>query len=76
MSATQPPRDKPEGRRLGDVKIVAKKLDCSTTHIRRLNDVGRMPAPIKLGALVRWDLDVIDEWIASGCPSCRRDGCG
>ena len=60
------------GRRLGDVKAVAGKLTCSSRHIYRLSDAGRMPAPIRLGSLVRWDLDAIDQWIAAGCPSCRK----
>lgn len=60
------------GRKLGDVKAVAGKLDCSARHVYRLADAGRMPAPVRLGSLVRWDLDEIDRWIAAGCPSCRK----
>jgi excisionase family DNA binding protein len=59
------------GRRFGDVKIVATKLYCSPRHIYRMADSGRMPRPIKLGSLVRWDLDELDRWIESGCPSVR-----
>jgi predicted DNA-binding transcriptional regulator AlpA len=59
------------GRKLGDVYVVADKLSCSTRHAYRLADAGKMPAPLHLGALVRWDLDKIDEWIATGCPSVR-----
>ena len=59
------------GRRLGNVEAVAAKCDCSPRHIYRLADAGRMPAPIRLGSLVRWDLNEIDRWIAAGCPSCR-----
>jgi excisionase family DNA binding protein len=60
------------GRKLGDVNVVAGKLSCSTRHIYRLADAGRMPAPLRLGTLVRWELDEIDRWIAAGCPSCRK----
>ena len=60
------------GRSLGAVNVVAGKLSCSARHVYRLADGGRMPSPIRLGALVRWDLDEIDRWIAVGCPSCRK----
>lgn len=63
------------GRNLGSVQLVAQKLGgCSTRHVYRLADGGKMPAPIKLGALVRWDLEVLDAWIAGGCKPCRRSG--
>jgi predicted DNA-binding transcriptional regulator AlpA len=70
MSIASPPA--PAGRRLGDVQAVAVKCDCSPRHVYRMSDAGRMPAPLRLGALVRWDLDAIDQWIAAGCPSCRK----
>jgi len=60
------------GRKLGDVNAVAVKCDCSPRHVYRMADAGRMPPPLRLGALVRWDLDAIDEWIRAGCPSCRK----
>ena len=55
-----------------DVQAVADLLTCSTRHVYRLADSGRMPRPIKLGKLVRWSRSVIEEWIAGGCPRCRR----
>jgi excisionase family DNA binding protein len=54
-----------------DVKMVAAALSCSSRHIYRLSDAGRMPRPIKLGALVRWNRAEIDAWISSGCPAVR-----
>jgi excisionase family DNA binding protein len=54
-----------------DVKSLATKLDCSTRHIYRLADAGRMPRPLKLGALVRWRAGDIHEWLDAGCPSVR-----
>jgi excisionase family DNA binding protein len=62
----------PTGKRMGGVETVAAKLECSTRHVYRLRDAAKMPAPRKLGALLRWDLDEIDQWIAAGCPSCRK----
>jgi len=55
-----------------DVQAVAALLGCSTRHVYRLSDAGRMPRPVKLGALVRWSKSAIEEWIADGCPSCRK----
>lgn len=56
------------------VGAVAKILGCSTRHVYRLADRGAMPTPIKLGALVRWSRAEIEDWIQSGCPSCRKGG--
>jgi excisionase family DNA binding protein len=55
-----------------DVQEVARMCSCSTRHIWRLADAGKMPAPIRLGALVRWNRQVIEQWIAAGCPPARR----
>lgn len=59
-------------RMMLDVKQVATMLSCSPRTVYRLADYGRMPRPVKLGALVRWPKAVLDKWIADGCPSCRR----
>lgn len=61
---------RPAGR-LHDVRAVAAALDCSTRHVFRLADAGKMPRPIKLGTLVRWRAAEIEDWIADGCPPCR-----
>ena len=52
-----------------DIHSVAKLLGCSPRHVRRLADTGRMPRPVKLGALVRWSRQEIEDWIAQGCPA-------
>ena len=57
-----------------DVQAVATLFDCSTRHVYRLSDSGRIPRPIKLGALVRWSREAIEHWIADGCPQCKRRG--
>jgi excisionase family DNA binding protein len=53
---------------------VARLLGCSTRTVYRLVDSGRMPRPVKLGALVRWPREVVESWIASGCPSQQKGG--
>jgi excisionase family DNA binding protein len=57
-----------------DVEQVAQTLNCSPRHIYRLSDAGKMPRPVRLGSLVRWNREVLDEWISSGCPDCRKAG--
>lgn len=59
-----------------DVRAVAKMLGCSARHVYRLSDAGRMPPPVKLGALVRWSKATVEEWIAAGCPACRHTAGG
>jgi len=69
MSATAPAATETHSRLL-DVRAVARLLDCSPRHVYRLSDSDRMPRPVKLGNLVRWNRDAIEEWIEAGCPSC------
>ena len=53
-----------------DVRAVSELLgSCSTRHVYRLADAGRMPRPIKLGSLVRWRRSELESWINSGCPN-------
>jgi excisionase family DNA binding protein len=70
-TATLPPADAPAAQLL-DVRAVAAMLDCSTRHIYRLADAGRMPAPVRLGTLVRWRRQDLDAWLANGCRPCRQ----
>ena len=56
-----------------DVTSVAELLDCSSRHVRRLADAGKMSRPVKLGALVRWNRQVIEDWIKEGCPRQSRE---
>ena len=55
-----------------DVKDLAGLLKCSTRHVWRMADSGRMPRPFKIGALCRWDREAIEHWVRGGCPSCRK----
>lgn len=58
--------------KLLDVAAVAEMLGCSQRHVYRLSDTGKMPAPVKLGSLVRWSAAAIREWIDQGCPAVRN----
>ena len=55
-----------------DVNAVAALLSCSVRHVYRLSDAGKMPRPVKVGALVRWRRAEIMQWISEGCPDWRR----
>ena len=54
------------------VDQVARMLCCSPRTVRRLTDAGRMPRPVRLGSLLRWPRENIENWISQGCP--RREG--
>lgn len=58
--------------KLLDVEGVAEMLGCSPRHVYRLSDAGKMPPPVKLGALVRWPRAAIESWIADGCKPVRH----
>lgn len=58
----------PNHDELLNVKAVAARLDCSPRHVYRLVDAGKMPAPVRLGVLVRWRKAELDEWLDAGCP--------
>ncbi|MBM3288628.1 MAG: helix-turn-helix domain-containing protein, partial [Candidatus Hydrogenedentes bacterium] len=54
------------------VKQVSKLLNCSCRTVWRLADAGRIPRPISLNSLRRWDRSVLDDWIGNGCPATQR----
>lgn len=55
-----------------DVKAVAALLGgCSPRHVFRLADAGRMPRPVRLGALVRWQRAALTAWLQGGCEPVR-----
>ncbi|MHB1035740.1 MAG: helix-turn-helix transcriptional regulator [Pirellulales bacterium] len=60
------------GNKLLDVQAVANLLGCSPRTVYRFADCGRMPRPVKLGALIRWSKADLDAWIAAGCPAVRN----
>jgi excisionase family DNA binding protein len=54
-----------------NVGEVAQLCGCSPRTIYRLSDAGRMPRPVKIGALVRWEREAILGWVAGGCKPVR-----
>ena len=68
----QAPHPKASTSALLHIRDVAAQLNCSTRHVYRLVDTRRIPQPIKLGALLRWGRSDFEQWIAAGCPDCRK----
>ena len=66
------PAPEPPAAQLLDVRAVAALLGCSARHVYRLADAGRMPSPVRIGALVRWRRAEVQEWIDGGCRPVRR----
>lgn len=54
-----------------DVCDAVTMQHCLYRHMYRLADAGRMPRPLKLGALVRWRRADLLEWITAGCRPVR-----
>lgn len=51
-----------------DVVDVARLLRCSSRTVRRVAEAGRMPKPVRIGRLLRWNREQICEWVHQGCP--------
>lgn len=62
----------PQTPTLLDVRAVALMLGCSPRHVYRMCDAGKMPVPVRVGALVRWRRAELESWIADGCPQVRK----
>lgn len=50
-----------------DIRTVSRLLAVSPATTRRLWQAGKLPEPVRLGALIRWDRRAIEQWIVSGC---------
>jgi predicted DNA-binding transcriptional regulator AlpA len=60
-------------KKLLAVVDLANVFDCSERHIFRLLSAGKIPEPVRIGSLLRWDRKKIFEWVSAGCPDCRED---
>ena len=65
-------QESPENREgesaMVDVKEAARLCCFSESMIYKLKRAGKMPPPIKIGALMRWKRRELLEWIEAGCP--------
>ena len=74
-----PPEQKTEGAAAGGRPLIgmehlAELIGVSTQTLRRMTQSGKLPEPIRLGRLIRWKPQVIDDWIAAGCPPAKELG--
>ena len=67
--ATKKAETSGEESALVDVKEAARMCSISASMLYKLNVAGQMPAPIKLGTLLRWKRQDILGWIDKGCPT-------
>lgn len=54
-----------------DVRAVSTLYGCSARHTWRMAELRRIPAPVRVGRLVRWRIGDVRSHIRAGCPSCR-----
>jgi predicted DNA-binding transcriptional regulator AlpA len=54
-----------------DVRVVATMLSMSERSVWRLSDAGKLPAPVRIGRMVRWSRSDIMQWVNDGCPAIR-----
>ena len=59
---------------LMDVEAVASLLSCSRRHVYRQSEAGRIPPPVKIGALTRWRYSELAQWLGNGCPFVSERG--
>lgn len=52
-------------------KGAAELISVSKRTWHRLNSAGKVPAPVRIGSIVRWNLDELAAWIQMGCPDTK-----
>lgn len=69
MIAANEHDDGPEGHpKLLNVNALAQCLSVSVRQAHRMNRAELIPAPLKIGACVRWHPDEISAWMKAGAP--------
>ena len=51
---------------------LGRMLRLSRRELYRLEDAGRIPAPIQFGTCKRWPIEEIEIWVRAGCPRRRE----
>ena len=65
----EPPKDREGNPALVDAGEAARLCDVSESMLYKLNAAGNMPAPVRIGSLMRWKRKDIMGWIDEGCPT-------
>lgn len=58
---------KPKQTELLTREQVCVRLNMSRRTLYRNIQIGVVPAPLKIGGLIRWRSDVLDDWIENNC---------
>ena len=53
---------------------IAAIRQCSVRLVRRLDAMRAIPGRYTIGRLVRFHKQLVDEWIAAGCPLPKKEG--
>lgn len=51
---------------------MARLLSVSEASVWAYLSAGRVPAPVKLGGLTRWNVEELRAWVNAGCPPAAR----
>jgi predicted DNA-binding transcriptional regulator AlpA len=51
---------------------VGALLGVGSRTVRRLDDSGQLPQPVRVGGSIRWRLSELRQWIDAGCPPRQR----
>ena len=68
IAENEPQGDGCEDPKLLNVSALAKRLSVSVRQAHRMNKAGLIPAPLRIGGVVRWHPDEISQWLRSGAP--------
>jgi predicted DNA-binding transcriptional regulator AlpA len=49
-------------------KTLGQILSLSKRQVHRLNSLGKIPVPLRIGGAVRWSAEEISAWLAAGAP--------
>ena len=49
-------------------KALGEMLSLSKRQVFRLNNCGKLPAPIRIGGSIRWSENTIAKWLKAGAP--------
>jgi len=73
---TTPPGGRPASNppELLDARAVAGLMSISVRSVWRLRDAGLLPAPVRVGSMVRWRRDTLLSWLNEYPTETRRGG--
>ena len=57
-----------ETNQLLNAEALGQKLQLSKRQVFRLNAVGKIPKPIRIGGSVRWSEQIINHWLSLEAP--------